>query len=149
MAIYMQTTKIDTAKTASEISNLLAEANARQVVTDYKERRPVSLTFVMDVDGAELGFRLPVRAEAIFRLLQKQRSPTRRQYAEKDDLAQAERVAWRQVLRWVQAQLALIETGMVKTEEVFMPYVRLNTDQTMYEAFAERHFRALPSEVDK
>ena len=62
--------------------------------------------------------------------------------------AWAKRVAWRQILRWVQAQLAMIDTGMVKSEEVFLPYAMVNASdgqKTMYEAMAERKFMALPA----
>jgi hypothetical protein len=36
---------------------------------------------------------------------------------------QAYRVAWRNILDWVQAQMALLEIGMAKIEEVFLPYM--------------------------
>src|SRR6266478_5746936 len=37
---------------------------------------------------------------------------------------QAYRVAWRNILDWVQAQMALLEIGMAKIEEVFLPYMQ-------------------------
>jgi hypothetical protein len=37
----------------------------------------------------------------------------------------------------VQAQLALIETGMVQTQEVFLPYLMVSPTQTAFEQFAE------------
>jgi hypothetical protein len=60
-------------------------------------------------------------------------------------MEQAERVAWRQLLRWVQAQLAMIDTGMVRTEEVFMPYIVVNaaTNQTLFERMVETQFKML------
>lgn len=39
------------------------------------------------------------------------------------DPAQAKRTAWRQILRWIDAQLALIEVGQASAFEVFMPYL--------------------------
>jgi hypothetical protein len=44
-------------------------------------------------------------------------------------------VAWRQILRWVQAQMALVETKMVKVEEVFLPYIQGPGGQTVYELY--------------
>jgi hypothetical protein len=35
--------------------------------------------------------------------------------------------------RWVQEQLALIETRMVKTEQVFLPYALMRDNKTLYE----------------
>jgi hypothetical protein len=56
-------------------------------------------------------------------------------------------VAWRQILRWVEAQLALIDTGMVQPQEVFLSYAIVNQgegDQSMYEAVMP-HFFAIES----
>jgi hypothetical protein len=59
---------------------------------------------------------------------------------------QAERIAWRQILRWLQAQLALIETGMVDAPEVFFPYALTQTKDgapiTLYQ-LAASEFRML------
>jgi hypothetical protein len=62
---------------------------------------------------------------------------------------QAERVAWRQLLRWAQAQLAMIETGMAAAEEVFLPYLQEPSGRTVYEVFAESRFKALPAPESK
>ncbi|MDR3599509.1 MAG: hypothetical protein P4L49_03355 [Desulfosporosinus sp.] len=36
--------------------------------------------------------------------------------------AQAKRVAWRIVKRWIDAQVAFVESGMLKFDEVFLSY---------------------------
>ncbi|MDD4980682.1 MAG: hypothetical protein PHC54_05390 [Candidatus Omnitrophica bacterium] len=57
---------------------------------------------------------------------------------------QAKRVAWRQILRWVEAQMALVETNMVKIQEVFMPYIQMTiSGQTLYEKIEQKGFIAL------
>jgi hypothetical protein len=57
----------------------------------------------------------------------------------------AERVAWRQLLRWTQAQIAMIETGMVEAAEVFLPYM-FNTQksQTLFQTMMESQLKMLP-----
>lgn len=53
------------------------------------------------------------------------------------DTAQAKRIGWRLIFRWLQAQLALIqEAKMVDIKEVFLPY-HWNGEQTYYELFLE------------
>jgi hypothetical protein len=47
--------------------------------------------------------------------------------------AQAIRTAWRIVKDWTEAQLAIIETRMVKTEQVFLPYAIMRDNKTLYE----------------
>ena len=49
------------------------------------------------------------------------------------DQTQAVRVAWRIIKDWVEAQMALVDTSMVKTEEVFLPYMMVKGDKTLAE----------------
>lgn len=145
MSVYMATTKIAAEKTAQEINLLLARSGATAVLTDYgKEGKIKGLAFRLNIDGKEVPFSLPSRIEPVFIYLQKQRSPAYRTKKAKEDLAQAERVAWRQLLRWVQAQLALIDTGMVKAEEVFFPYIQVAANQTLFEHMVKNGRLALP-----
>jgi hypothetical protein len=53
---------------------------------------------------------------------------------------QAYRVAWRNILDWVQAQMALLEIGMAKMEEVFLPYMQDRQGLTFFERMEERGF---------
>ena len=66
------------------------------------------------------------------------------------DRAQAERTAWRQVLRWVEAQMAMIEAGMTQTHEVFMPYAVIpgSDDKTMFQAWeSQQKLLAAPEAI--
>jgi len=85
-------------------------------------------------------FKLPCRWKPIFNVLdgRKKRKPYRRSIE-----AQAKRVAWRQILRWIEAQLALVETNMVKMQEVFLPYLLQKDDKTLYEYLEEKNFKVL------
>ena len=55
-------------------------------------------------------------------------------------LTQAYRVAWRNILDWVQAQMALLEIGMAKIEEVFLPYMQDREGVTFFERMEQRGF---------
>ena len=52
----------------------------------------------------------------------------------------AYRVAWRIIKDWIEAQMSLLETEMVRMEEIFLPYVITGTGQTVYQVMAEKHF---------
>lgn len=41
---------------------------------------------------------------------------------------QARRVAWRILKDWIEAQIALLESGMVEMEEIFLPYMLAGAD---------------------
>ena len=141
-AIFMETTEIPVQKTAGEILGLLVRAGATQVSLDYKGTKIVGMRFTYPVDGHDVAFSLPVRTEPIFKTINGRRTPDawkqfNRADMEAKDREQADRVAWRQLLRWIEAQIAMIETGMVKTDEVFLPYAATPGGQTLYEQFIE------------
>ena len=144
--MFMETTQITTTKTSSEIVSLLASSGARKIMQEIDDSGEVhSLTFSIVCDGQEVPFKLPIDPEPIWKYLNKKRSVSLRDRRATIDLEQAKRVAWRQVYRWVQAQLALVDTGMVKTQEVFYPYIRMKSGQTLYKQMeAEGLQRALP-----
>ena len=120
--LYMGTTKIDPMKNAGEIMKALQESGAQQIVTEFDTQRDVTgMRFTLVVGSVIWAFSLPVRWEPLLRRVG-------------NDKARAKRVAWRQLLRWVQAQLALIETGMVRPEEVYAPYRLLPDGRTLGQA---------------
>jgi hypothetical protein len=53
---------------------------------------------------------------------------------------QVYRVAWRNILDWVLAQMALMEIGMAKIEEVFLPYMQDREGMTLFEQMEQRGF---------
>ncbi len=149
MSLYMETTKIPPEKTATEVTMLLVGAGASQIASDYGPDKKIrALRFVLRTNGQDLLFNLPARTEPVFLYLQKQRAPSNRSKKEQEDRIQAERVAWRQLLRWVQAQLAMIETGMVDAAEVFLPYMERN-GRTLYQSFLDHGLKALPAPSDR
>ena len=134
--LFMETTEIPVQKTAGDILGLLVRAGATQVSLDYEGGKITGMRFTYPVDGYPVPFRLPVRTEPIFKILNGRRASAYNRVEAKDkDRDQAERVAWRQLLRWIEAQIAMIETGMVKTDEVFLPYATTPSGETMYEHF--------------
>ena len=112
--LFMGTTAIPPEKTAGEIIGVLALAGARQITQEYDPYgHIVGVSFTLERGEMKFSYRLPVRTEPILKILSGRR----------DALEQAKRTAWRTVYRWVLAQVAMIETGMVSTEEVFLPYM--------------------------
>ncbi len=145
--LHMETTQVDAQKTAGEIISELVSSGATSINTDYKDGEVSGLRWVLRINGQDMLFDMPVRIEPIFQIFQKRHDPwSRSQYAERD-WAQAVRVAWRQLLRWVQAQNAMIETGMVQAVEVYLPYmvVHAGTGQTLFQRMTETQFKALPA----
>ena len=43
---------------------------------------------------------------------------------------------------WIEAQIALLESGMVEMEEIFLPYMLAGAgDKTLYKALVDGQFR--------
>lgn len=150
MALFMETTQIDAERTAQEIKKLLVGAGATDIYEKYENKKISALSFQLDIDGKPVPFTLPIRTSPVFELMKKGRSRAwlehwRFKEKHKQQLIdQAERVAWRQILRWLQAQVALIETGMVQAQEVFMPYHEVAPGVTLFTAIQNRRI-ALPA----
>ncbi len=142
--LFMEKTEISDTKTAMEIQDLLARKGASRIQVDYAAGgRPDGLSFCFRVHDQDIPFRLPCRWQKVERILrQTRKSPRRRDTWD----GWARRVAWRQVLRWVEAQLAMIETGMTSTEEVFLPYAIMSSQKTVYEMFSAQGFKAIPDQ---
>jgi len=140
-ALFMENTEISAERTASEISSCLIQAGANQIACDYEDGKIKGLRWTMKKDGMDLLFHMPARVEPVYRLLLKRNSS--RSLAKIRE--QAERVAWRQLYRWVQAQMAMIQTGMVQPSEVFLAYWDDGHGQTLFERMSASRFKALPS----
>lgn len=116
---------------------------ANAIMTEYEKNGEVkSLSFRIEFNGKDLPFRLPCRYTSIHDVLLRRRKRVRLE-DEARIMEQAKRVGWRQILRWVEAQLALVETNMVEIQEVFMPYIIDQTGQTIYEKLKANNFKAI------
>ena len=141
--IYMETTAVEADRTAGEISSLLIRAGASQIATDYENGQITGLRWAMKVSGRDLLFAMPARVEPVYNILRKRRTRFVDSKAEVELRRQARRVAWRQLLRWTQAQLAMIECGMTEASEVFLPYWKPNGEQSLFELLKGTEFKQL------
>ena len=131
------TTEIQVAKTVTTIHGLLIKGGARAIMSNYDERGvPTAIGFTVETPLGPRSFRLPVNTAPVLAVLRKQRVAPR--YATRE---QAERVGWRILKDWLEAQLAIIETEMVTLDQVMLPYMQADDGRTVYELYVEK---ALP-----
>ena len=57
--------------------------------------------------------------------------------------AQAERTAWRNIHWWLKVQLTMIALRMVEVSEVFLPYMLVAEQETLYQRLVSGGFKAL------
>jgi len=137
MTLFMETTKIDPSQTVGEIQKVLGRYGAKSIQVEYEDGEVSGVAFIVEVSGKRIPFKLPCRWKAVHSMLVGRMHRIRNQ---EEYVLQAKRIAWRQILRWVQAQLALVETDMVRIEEVFMPYLVVDQGKTLYEKLAHNGF---------
>lgn len=127
MPIKNYTTKIATAKTVGEIQDILGAHGAKSVVTEYVDGGKIgAVSFSYATSYGDRGFRLPANVSGVHGALSAE--------GVKCDRDQAERVAWRILRDWVDAQMAIVEAGQASVDEVFMPYM-LDGGRTLYAAY--------------
>lgn len=128
MPLLNYTTKVDVYTTLGAIQGQLVKHGARKIMQDYDDAGRISaLSFLIDTPTGARGIRLPANVDAVHKVLEKQKV--------RCDREQAERVAWRIVKDWVEAQMAILESEMVQMDEIFLPYMIGAGGQTLFEAY--------------
>lgn len=123
MSILNYSTKIDAWKTVGEIQQLLSKNNVSHCSVKNEGTYPVALSFTVDYKGQPLNFLLPCNYQGVLSCFKKDKKVPN---ASKNN-DQALRTAWRIVKDWVEAQMAIIQSEQATIEEVFMPYLIINS----------------------
>lgn len=128
MPLLNYTTKVDVYTTLGAIQGQLVKHGAKRIMQDYDDDGHITaLAFVVDTLAGPRGVRLPANVEAVHAVLSRQKV--------KCDRGQAERVAWRIVKDWVEAQMAILESEMVQMDEIFLPYMIDKSGKTLFQAY--------------
>jgi hypothetical protein len=138
VAILNYTTMIDAFKTVSEIEYILMKHKAKSIMKEFNGDSIIGLSFLIDTGFNQVPIKMPVKVNECLAVLKREkRSGTR---TIKDTKDQAERVAWRILKDWIEAQMALLDIEMVRMEEIFMPYIVDAAGRTLYEKLEEKQF---------
>lgn len=138
---FMETTKISPEQTVGEIQQVLCRYGANAIQLEYENGGIKAVKFIVEVEGQKVPFLLPCRWKEVHTALINRKTKPR-ESREEEYILQAKRIAWRQIYRWIEAQLALVETNMVRIEEVFMPYLVVNRKgETLYEQISTNGFK--------
>ncbi len=151
--IYMATTKIPAEQTSGEIMALLARHDVQRMTMDYEGGRLSGLIFYIRHKDKEentmlLPFRMPVRWQPTLEAMMDDRKTPAHLCTED----QARRVAWRISLRWLEAQIAFVDTRQADMKEIMFAYLVVDekegSSHTLYEVMARKNFPALKPGTD-
>jgi len=161
MALLNYTTEVPASRSIAEITEILQEGGATALMFQYGvEREVVAVTFQMPTTFGVLPFTLPAKIGEVIATLNaqikaesarvNQRSNYRRKIPRSlfNNKAQAERIAWRIVKDWLEAQIAMSSIGNAKFEQIMMPFVQIG-GKSFYEHMVERGTLALPAPRDE
>lgn len=133
MPLLNYTTKVDVFTTLGAIQGQLVKHGAKKIMQDYDDDGHIAaLFFLVDTPAGPRGIRLPANVDAVHKVLTRQKV--------KCDRDQAERVAWRIVKDWVEAQMAILESEMVQMDEIFLPYMVNGEGQTMFQMYRNNQY---------
>jgi hypothetical protein len=132
LTLYMETTKKTPEQTASEIQKLMSNYELRHFMFAYENGNISGVTFSIIVNDEELPFKLPINHLPLWGKAQQGLTRYIR------DEEQARKVAWRQVYKWIQSQLSLVDTGIRNITETFFSDLIVENDKTTYQLFLEK-----------
>jgi hypothetical protein len=129
--ILNYTTRIAADRSIAQIQKLLAMHGANEILAQYDDTGSITaLSFSMKLDGRLVGFRLPCDWRPILSILENDRKVPKAKKTQEHALC----VAWRIVKDWTEAQMAILETKMVKLDQIFLPYAIVADGRSLYEA---------------
>lgn len=138
MAILNYTTTVDAFKTVSEIEYILMKHSAKSIMKNFEDDHIVGLSFLIDVGNQQIPVRLPVKIDECLEILKNEKQKGTKNI--KATREQAEKVAWRILKDWIEAQMALLDIHMVQLQEIFLPYIELPDGNTIYQTLEQKQF---------
>lgn len=144
---YLATTGVPASKSCAEIMDVLLDCGAINpgFLNGEGGRRRVGVRFSLKIGGEVYPFQMCPNTDAVFRLLQADRSDrgNYRKEAREKDREQSERIAWRQVLYLVRAQVAVAALELANPGQVFMGFLTDRDGVSAFDKFVEQAGRAL------
>lgn len=139
MAILNYTTKVPVARTMAEITEILIKAKAQAIMSEYSDGTVSHVSFRIQTSQGVFSYRLPANIDGVFAAVKSDKSiEPRFKTREK-----AERIAWRIVKDWLEAQMAMVEAKLAELPQVMLPYMQTNNGETLYSRFQSKQIANL------
>lgn len=132
MSLLNYTTKKKPEETISEIQQMLSKFNVSAMMTEYEGRQVSAVSFRINVDGRDIGYRLPCNWRAVHEIFKTDKRVAHAMSKDKFE-EQAIKTAWRIIHSWMEAQLALVEVNMTTIPQIFLPYTIMRDNRTLAE----------------
>lgn len=138
MALLNYTTTIKVEKTIKDIQDCLVKHGARAILCNYSIDGHINdISFQIDTLQGLIGIKLPSNTNAVLEVLKQQKKKSKNSSI-KVTYDQAEKVAWRIIKDWIESQMAILETQMVRFEEIFLPYIITSDGSTIFQKYQDK-----------
>lgn len=147
------TTDIPAGQTVGECQSILGAAGASSVAVHFEEGQPCGLSFALRTPHGRRNFTLPVNVTGMAAVLATMLAsdPPHVSRARLNKLGSREHacnVGWRVIKDWLEANLALIAAEMATLTEVMLPYLHVDEDRTLWQAYQDNERKALEAGSD-
>lgn len=133
MNIKNYTSKVPIEKSITQICQMLAEIGAKNVNMKYENKMVTAVTFLIDYRNNTLAFKLPVKFEAVEKVLREEVKRPREDTFERIR-KQSGMTAWKILKDWVEIQCTMILLEQAELAEVFLPYLYdAKADKTLFQ----------------
>jgi len=123
--------------TSAKIQSILTRAGANKIMFEYNDSGGLTgIAFFIKTSKGGVPIKLPARVKRVAKVMYGEEW----EYLNDNQKEQAKRTAWRNIQDWIDAQCAMIETDMVKLEEVFLPYMATPDGHTFFEMMEKKGF---------
>jgi hypothetical protein len=134
------TTDVPVERTIAEIQKILAQNGAQGIALEFQNGSVKDIYFKIILNNKELPFRLPAKAERVYQSLWGEKQEWEHTRYGEGWRQQSERIAWRICKTWLEAQITLINLEQAKIEEVFLPYLVMPSNKTLFEMMEHNQF---------
>lgn len=129
---------------SQKIQFALSRIGAKRVFFEYGNAGElIGVGFIIGTVGGDLPVSLPARVDKVAQIM----FGNNLDRLSENQKLQAYTTAWANIKDWVEAQCALIETEMVKTQEVFLPYMTTKDGKRFFEYIEENGYNQLGSGI--
>lgn len=141
MKIRNYTTTKTVSQTIQDIQKVLIANGAKNISIEYDDGIAEAVIFSVNTPNGIRGIKLPCEWVKMRTALREAAIKNEIRIPKGDLFDYSKRVAWRQIYHWIDAQLALMATQMVKLEQIFLPYMVNRSGKTFFEVIENNGYQ--------
>lgn len=137
------TSEVAATKSIAMIEAKLVAHGATDIMKQYDNGMIKGMAFRKVHNMQHLAFQLPANVEQVYKVMLSAKGGRHTVTALQNLRKQAERTAWKNVFDWVDIQMTLIAMEQAEFAEVFLPYMLVGKDETVFQKLNNDGFKAL------